>query len=130
MQRIHLNSKKWLLSVRIFFVKMTLRLFIHFLLLWLWHQYLWSSWEDRYTSKTLSQILLGCYSLLHKPKHIINNNKRLVTRTPPTWPKNCRNCTEKWGKTSPWWGSSTVKWDNNLVGWKFKLDGIASCMTV
>ena len=53
-------------------VKMTLRLFSHFLLLWLGCQGSWGSSEDRYRSKRVSQMLLMCYNLLNSQNIPIN----------------------------------------------------------
>ena len=40
--------------------------FSHLLLLRVWWQHFWGSWEDCYKWKRLSQMLLVCYSLLHR----------------------------------------------------------------
>ena len=79
--------------------------FIHFRLLWLWYQCFWGSSEDCFKSKRVSQMLLMCYGLLNSQNISINKTeKRLVTRTPPTYLKKTAGVAHKKGATTgPWW---------------------------
>ena len=66
------KQRKMVTFVRNCLVNMTLRLFSHFLLLWQWCQGYWGSSEDRYRSKSASQMLLICYYLLNSQNILIN----------------------------------------------------------
>ena len=74
--REYIKTAKNVCFLRNHWVKMTLRLFSHFLLSWLWCQNLWGRSEDRYRSKRLSQMLLVCYSLLNNQNISINNSEK------------------------------------------------------
>ena len=77
--------------------------------------------EDRYRSKWVSQILLGCYNLLNSQKiPICQEQWKMVgyTRIPPTWLKSW-SCTEKRAIRGPWWVLSIMEVRtciNNLDG--------------
>ena len=109
-QGIHQNSENHFFQWRMSSLKWLWGCFICFHLLWIWFQYCWGSWEDRYRLKRLLQMLLVCYSLLLSQSiSSITVKKVGYSFTSGVAKKNCRSYTQKGTITCPWWVLSKVE---------------------